>query len=340
MRFLALLLGPPLLVSGAWCLTLGGAPEDSLRAPHDPVGAMSESVERPAGPGADELAPRRGPSPDAAVLHIETACRDVAESWRARSAPRFSVVVRAPYVLAGDLDEAQLLRWHDEIVRPVEKALGRQFFDARPERPIVLLLFGTTEAFRAHAVRHDRTPRDCYSGYFLREERRIVVDASTGAGTLAHELCHALALSDFPRLPEWFDEGLASVFEECEFDERGRILRGLPNWRASQLRAAQGTNVVRPIGALVAGGSFRPEALAFDYAQARALCLWLQDEGLLEVFYRKFRGRVAHDPTGLDTLRDVCGCETTDDLDAAFRAWLDDRGRMSLSTAAPHATRP
>lgn len=339
MRFLALLLGPPLLVSGAWCLTLGGA-HDAARAEIAPVVTDFSPPEHgssstPAAPPPPTAAPTATTADD-----IEAACRETAETWRTRSSPHFSVVVRTPYVLVGDLDEAQLLRWHDEIVRPVGRALERQFFDARPDRPIVLLLFGSTEAFREHAVRHDRAPRDCYSGYFLRDERRIVVDASTGAGTLAHELCHALALADFPRAPEWFDEGLASVFEECEFDERGRTLRGLPNWRASQLRAAQGTNVARPVGALVGGGSFRPEALGFDYAQARALCLWLQDEGLLEVFHRKFRGRVADDPTGLDTLRDVCGYDSPDALDAAFRAWLDDRGRMSLSTAAPRTTRP
>ena len=47
----------------------------------------------------------------------------------------------------------------------------------------------------------------------------------------------------------------------------------------------------------------RPNQQAIDYAQARYFCLFLQERGLLEPFYRKFRLAVAGDPTGLRTLR-------------------------------------
>jgi hypothetical protein len=42
-----------------------------------------------------------------------------------------------------------------------------------------------------------------------------------------------------------------------------------------------------------------------NYAQARYLCYYLQEKGLLARFYREFRANRKDDPTGYNTLKKV-----------------------------------
>ena len=37
------------------------------------------------------------------------------------------------------------------------------------------------------------------------------MNIGTGGGTLVHELTHSLIAFDFPHVPDWFNEGLASL---------------------------------------------------------------------------------------------------------------------------------
>ena len=60
------------------------------------------------------------------------------------------------------------------------------------------------------------------------------------------------------------------------------------------------------------------DAQGTHYAQARYLCYYLQERGLLTRFYREFHAAHASDPTGFDTLKKVLG-ET--DMDAFQRRW-------------------
>lgn len=55
-----------------------------------------------------------------------------------------------------------------------------------------------------------------------------------GPGTVKHELIHLLIRSSFGNIPGWFEEGLASLYEESAFSND--ILLGKPNWRGKFLR--------------------------------------------------------------------------------------------------------
>ncbi|TDO82824.1 hypothetical protein EV143_10284 [Flavobacterium chryseum] len=54
-------------------------------------------------------------------------------------------------------------------------------------------------------------------------------------GTLKHELIHLLIRSRFNFIPEWFEEGLASLYEESRFDASDNLL-GKENWRGILLK--------------------------------------------------------------------------------------------------------
>jgi hypothetical protein len=253
---------------------------------------------------------------------LAQACAQTANEWSARLPGHCKFLVRPPFVLGGDLTTEEYDRMHREVVRPVAEALWRAFFDRRPDQPITILATSGQTVFRDLALRLDGYRPGSYAGYTQRGERRIVVDASTGPGTLAHELAHVLAAFDFPQMPEWFDEGLAALHEEAEFTADGLLLVGRTNWRVQLLVDALSADRLAPLSAVVTSPSFRGESESLNYAQARGFCHYLQERGMLHHFYRKYREAVRTDPGGMATLCELLNCGSVEEIDGMFRDWL------------------
>ncbi len=233
------------------------------------------------------------------------------------------VVVKSPYVLGGDMTAEQLAGAHERIVAPVARALSVTYFDKPPDEPVIVLMFSADESFQEHARRFDGRARSEYYGYYRREDRRVMLNASTGTGTLAHELTHALAHFDCPDLPEWFDEGLASLHEESEFSDDGRRILGQPNWRVNHLLLAVRQGELRGLGDLMSGKpAVRIGKESIDYAHARYFCLYLQEQQLLGPYYRKLRAASDRDRAGLETLKGLIAPQSLDDFERDFRKWI------------------
>ena len=58
-----------------------------------------------------------------------------------------------------------------------------------------------------------------------------------------------------------------------------------------------------------------------NYAQARYLCYYLQQRGLLGKYYHQFRRNVKEDPSGYETLKQVLGLETEKDMLRFKQSW-------------------
>ena len=52
-------------------------------------------------------------------------------------------------------------------------------------------------------------------GYYKPQLRTLVMNISTGGGTLVHEIVHPFMATNFPKCPSWFNEGLASLYEQA-----------------------------------------------------------------------------------------------------------------------------
>jgi hypothetical protein len=271
------------------------------------------------------------PRPDRARL--QQACEDWAAELVQDLPETWAVVPRSPFVLTGDLPVEQLRDLWAEVIAPTSRALSISYFDQLPEQPILLVVMSSDESYRAALRFLGHTGRNEYAGLYDRGERRLVLNLSTGEGTLAHELTHALAHADFPDMPEWFDEGLASLHEECQFSEDGLRLVGLGNWRGTALKQAHETNRLPTLTEFVNrqfGGRGRT---SLEYAYARYLCLYLQERQLLEVFYRKSRTNAEGDPTGGWSLMETLGTQDADRVDREFRRWL--RKELDLKVSDP-----
>lgn len=304
-RLVILTVGPLLLIGGAYAL--------SYSAPHRQ---------------RSELAIRQAQAENRAALArnhqhaaLDQECHAAADELRLRLPENFTVIVREPFIIAGDISEAELDRLHRESVRPVTEALWRSYFDRRPDRPVTIVALSSEQTYRQAAWDLDGYEPTAYAGYTQRGQRRLVFNLTTGIGTLTHELSHIMAVFDFPEMPEWFDEGLAALHEESVLSADGLILAGTANWRNRLVRGAIAAGELPTLATLIKTRSFRGEGENLNYAFVRCFCLYLQERGLLCHFYRKFRSSISDDPSGLQTLRELLGVASDAEIDRDFRDW-------------------
>lgn len=252
---------------------------------------------------------------------LASACRRAGDDLLARLSPGCQAVVEPPFVLAGDLTREQLRAHYRQTIVPTWRALTTCYFDRTPDRPVMIVLCANDASYQEHAVRLDGRQGAAYYGYYQRDSHRIVINVATGDGTLAHELTHALAQFDFAEMPEWFDEGLASLHEQSEINAAETEIHGLINWRLYYLKQAFHSGQLQSLHDLLRQGTVRSGLEAVDYAHARYFCLYLQQQGLLQPFYRKFREHAAEDPSGVHTLCELLRVESLDEVDRSFEAW-------------------
>ncbi len=147
----------------------------------------------------------------------------------------FHVIAVPPFVVIGNEPRATVQRRATETVAWAVKRLQQDFFPRDPAGTIEIWLLKDASAYREHSCQLFGIEPATPFGYFSRRHHALVMDISTGGGTLVHELVHPLMAANFPECPAWFDEGLASLYEQCG-DRNGRIW-GLPNWRLRGLQA-------------------------------------------------------------------------------------------------------
>jgi hypothetical protein len=149
----------------------------------------------------------------------------------------------------------------------------------------------------------------------------MLMNVGTGTGTLVHELTHALIAPDFPGVPDWFNEGLASLYEQCSLS--GDTIRGHENWRLPALQKAIRSGTLRPLEQLITDDDFRNDArVGINYAEARYLMFYLQERGLLRRYYTNFRAHAKDDPTGLETLKRLIAPQSLDEFERDWRKWV------------------
>ncbi len=307
LRLFVLTAGPLFLIAGSIAATTLG---------------VQHRIETPAGQKSSPPAEHSTPPHAPRSTGLSGDCRTAAAALLNRLPNGCHCIVRAPFVLAGDISEQQLDWMYRDTLAPTVLALNRCYFDHKPDCPILIVMLSGDARFLEAADALDRCQPLRYAGYYVRSERRIVLNLATGYGTLAHELTHALGQTDFPDMPEWFDEGLAALHEEARFSPDGLQLIGLPNWRLKLIVQAVHHGELPPLEQLITNEEFRGEGEGLNYACVRGFCCYLQDRGLLSHFYRKFRTTIGHDATGTRTLCEVAGVSDCSDIDRDFRAWI------------------
>jgi len=215
----------------------------------------------------------------------------------------FHVVVQYPFVIIGDEKKSVVHQRASSTIQWAVDRLKRDFFKKDPQHIIDIWLFKDKESYETNALAlFDEEPHTPF-GYYSPGKRAIVMNISTGTGTLVHELVHPFMAANFPNCPAWFNEGLASLYEQC--CDRNHHIWGLTNWRLNGLQEAiRSDEGLRTFESLckTTTPEFYTEDSGTNYAQARYLCYYLQEHGKLGRYFHEFCRNRKDDTSGYDTL--------------------------------------
>lgn len=238
----------------------------------------------------------------------------------------FSIVISEPFVVLGDEPAEVVKRRADTTIKFAVERLKQAYFKRNPDEIINVWLFKDDASYRKHAKELFNDEPTTPFGYYSSEHRALVMNISTGGGTLVHEIVHPFMRANFPKCPPWFNEGLASLYEQST-EKDGRI-HGLINWRYTGLEKAIKAGKLIPFQQLMAmdeddfyGGESNP---GYDqhYGQSRYLCFYLQEKGLLVKFYQEFVANAKSDPTGFETLKRVLGEKDMDKFKTKWEKFI------------------
>jgi hypothetical protein len=234
----------------------------------------------------------------------------------------FHVIVQKPFVVIGDEALDIVKRRSEQTVKWAVDRLKQEYFRDDPLEIIDVWLFKDKESYQKHHKLLFGSEPTTPFGFYSSSSKALVMNISTGGGTLVHEIVHPFIESNFPNCPSWFNEGLASLYEQCE-DKDGKIW-GKTNWRLRGLQGVIESGRLKSSCELCSTSSreFYDDDRGSNYAQARYLCYYLQEQGLLRDFYREFRKSVERDPTGYQTLVKTLGNPDMERFDRDWQAYV------------------
>jgi hypothetical protein len=245
-RWLILILGPVPIFGTSWTVSAWLRSDPAATPSLNQVEA-GPLIAQPASP-SDFALPA-----DQADPVLARACSRSAERLERELGPECRILERAPFVLGGDLGLEELAAWHEKTIAPAVRAMENCYFRARPNQPITVLLFRTQHGYDHYTQKLFGEADISPYGYYKPNLRTLLVNVATGNGSLLHELTHALVDFDFPNVPDWFNEGLASMHEQSRFRDgpSGPSIEGLVNWRLQGLQIVIGRGQLRSLVSLV-----------------------------------------------------------------------------------------
>ncbi|MES2108973.1 MAG: hypothetical protein V4577_09515 [Bacteroidota bacterium] len=158
-------------------------------------------------------------------------------------------------------------------------------------------------------------------GYWNPYDNSVVAWASSGYGTFAHELNHELLHNVFSDIPQWLDEGIASLYEE---------MNGGPadNWRLVYIKKFKNKySGYLDINSIV--NDYNPENGPLNLLHdcfARYICMYLYSKKLLPDFYRQVKEAGATNyQKQLDILVGITKTQDVATFQKDFFDWLNYR---------------
>jgi hypothetical protein len=229
------------------------------------------------------------------------------EGLKKRVPEGFTIVLQKPFFVIGDEAPDKVKERAIHTIKWAVEKLKKDYFKKDPEDIIDIWLFKDRDSYEKHAREFFGDEPSTPFGYFSNYDKALVMNISTGGGTLVHEIVHPFMHSNFPECPAWFDEGLASLYEQC--GEKDGHIYGYTNWRLAGLQQAVREGKVPSFKRLTSLSDYAFYKLdkGTNYGQARYLCYYLQEKGLLVEFYHTFFKNRVEDPTGYETLKAILG---------------------------------
>ena len=238
-----------------------------------------------------------------------------------RLPPHLVLLEAPPFLVVGEEPRARVQHHLDQTIRWADRHLRRLYFH-RPPRPLEVWLGADAVGYAKITRALLNAPPTTPYGFYMDDQRMMIMNIQTGGGTLVHELVHAYMEANFPDCPPWFNEGLGSLYEMVG-EKRGRMW-GFVNWRLPPLQEAIRKRRTLPFAKLMALSqrAFYRGHTGVHYGQSRYLLYYLQTRGKLVSYFRRFLRNHATDPTGLNTLQAVLGHADLEAFRARWEHWV------------------
>ena len=233
--------------------------------------------------------------------------------------PELVFLIEKPFIVVGNEAPETVKKRASNTVKWAVKRLKSQYFAKDPNQIVVIWLMKDAESYQQRCLEIVKYKPTTPYGFYSPANQVLMMNISTGGGTLVHEIVHPFVEANFPQCPALFNEGLASLYEQSSSNENGKIV-GLTNWRLAGLQRAIIDQQVDSFETLCSTTSqeFYGQRSGVRYAQARYLCYYLQQIGKLDTYYQQFCQNVGKDPSGYTTLVQVLD---TDEMESFQEDW-------------------
>ena len=234
----------------------------------------------------------------------------------------FTIIIQRPFVVIGDEPPAVVKQRAEDTVKWAVDKLKQDFFTKDPNEILDIWLFKDATSYEKNTLLlFGEKPGTPY-GYYSSAHKALIMNISTGGGTLVHEIVHPFVEANFPACPPWLNEGLGSLYEQC--GEVSGHIHGFTNWRLPGLQQAIKSGNVPSFKILTAmdTNAFYNEDKGTNYGQARYLCYYLQEKELLVKFYQEFLRSQKDDPTGYKSLQKVLGEADMDEFKTGWEKYV------------------
>jgi hypothetical protein len=240
-------------------------------------------------------------------LNQDAYAEHVAKLREQLNGKSFHIFVEHPFVVVGDESAPKVAARTESTIRWAVQHLKKTYFANDPDHMITIWLFKDKESYDTHCEELFSMKPTTPFGFYSSTKRALIMNISTGGGTLVHEIVHPFIAANFPDCPAWFNEGLASLYEQC--GEENGVMVGYTNWRLRGLQLAIEKGSVPSFQKMMQTShrEFYDDDPGTNYAQARYLCYYLQEQGKLVDFYRAFVKNASVDVTGEATLKQILG---------------------------------
>ncbi len=225
-----------------------------------------------------------------------------------------------PFVVIGNDDPDTVRRYARHEVAWAAMLIKNDFFPSDPGRIRDVWLFNNAYTFRHYSGRlFDVNPDNDFSDY-LQSGRVILINIGTGGGTVATTLMDVYLGENFPRCPFWFRVGFGELYWMPT--ERNGHIYAYPNWRLTQLQDAIRADHVLSFQDLITGDPNIGLRNQSYLTQARYLCYYMQEKGLLGKYFTQLQANIDADPTGLQTLEEVLGETDLFNFQSRWSQWV------------------
>ncbi|MEO8512412.1 MAG: hypothetical protein ABI543_02510 [Ignavibacteria bacterium] len=220
-----------------------------------------------------------------------------------------SITVFKYFVIFSDLDDELTYKLIDTDIRNTVEAMTNNYVNKLPDIVTPIYLFSEYDDYKEFVLKNYDIPENDISpyGFFKISKNVIVIRYVSWKGSILHEITHRFIKADFPNAPSWFDEGFASLNEKSVYKNGNLIgdfsLRIIPLRRAINEDTYTGLQYLMETNDNELYGKRAP----YYYAQARYLLMYLQENGMLDKYYRNFRDTHENDNTGISQIKEITG---------------------------------